>query len=374
MAPPHSRRHVKAQVCTLTLVACLALLSGAAQAAQTVIIMRHCARTTPDNVNGAPGFNFAQNYTAKPWPAWPDNLPPYLCLPHGVEIVRGSGRWLAANANLASPIAITADDVQRDRTTAAAVADGMGWNGKVFDDHGPFASACAAPAASVADAAIAANLKAHPKPADYDAKLALLQGITGQGAAPPLADIAEDIEGGDFNGGPQVAQYLTERLLMELGGNMSVGWGTKVNIYDILELHSWQRHVERVVPKTQANYGASITWNVLNSLSDGTPGTQFFVGHDETMWSLAATIGLTWTPAGLPVLPTVPGSILRFDLDGDSVTSTYMYPLFTDTGADTGKLYSAPVTFTAVGSTSIPMSNLTKVAQAGINMECVVFS
>ena len=73
-----------------------------AHAVETVLVMRHCVRSTTNHMEGgAPGFNSYDNYTAQPWPPWPDNLAPYLCLPNGLSIVQGTGKWLAAHGGLA---------------------------------------------------------------------------------------------------------------------------------------------------------------------------------------------------------------------------------------------------------------------------------
>ena len=69
-----------------------------ADAASSVYVMRHCARTTPNKLDGgAKGFDWYNNYTANAWPAWPDNIQPELCLPNGLTIVEGTGAWLKAS-------------------------------------------------------------------------------------------------------------------------------------------------------------------------------------------------------------------------------------------------------------------------------------
>ena len=46
---------------------------------RSVIIMRHCARSTPLTIDGgADGFGFLDNYTAHHVPVWP--VQPYQCL------------------------------------------------------------------------------------------------------------------------------------------------------------------------------------------------------------------------------------------------------------------------------------------------------
>ena len=96
---------------------------------------------------------------------------------------------------------------------------------------------------------------------------------------------------------------------------------------------------------------------------------QFYVGHDSQMWGLAGTLALRWQAAGLPLLPTLPGSMIRFDRDGDTVTVTYHYPLFTD---NSGVLYSTPANLGAVGGNQLSFSQLQSIASAGINPACVV--
>ena len=89
------------------------------------------------------------------------------------------------------------------------------------------------------------------------------------------------VAGGYFDGGVQVGSELSERLLMELGGNMEVGWGKVTNyqqVYEMLTVHATVTHISNVVPALQKQYGASITQYVLNAL-DGKPGSQVRSWH-----------------------------------------------------------------------------------------------
>jgi len=89
------------------------------------------------------------------------------------------------------------------------------------------------------------------------------------------------------------------------------------------------------------------------------------------MWSLAATLDLFWEAKGLPYLPTLPGSMLRFDLDATTktVTVSYMYTLFTNF---TGDLSTTPVTLDAVNSNVVSLDKLRSLALDAIDRECVV--
>ena len=121
-----------------------------------------------------------------------------------------------------------------------------------------------------------AHWKQFPLGPSYDKALALLQSVLGKGVAPALADIPNVVAGGYFDGGVQVGSELSERLLMELGGNMEVGWGKVTNyqqVYEMLTVHATVTHISNVVPALQKQYGASITQYVLNAL-DGKPGSQ----------------------------------------------------------------------------------------------------
>lgn len=345
-------------------------------AAQTVLVMRHCARTTPNDVEGgAKGYDWANNYTAQPWPAWPDNLAPYLCLPNGLTIVKGTGTWLRLNGNLPQPIAITADNVTRDLQTSEALIEGLQWKGQYRTDHGPFSSACTKRPNAFRDSAIRAHLAAHPLTQQYTDALNMLQQVTGKGVAPLPSDIPNHVHHGYLEGGIEVGQGEAERLLMELGGNMTVGWGnvkSPIDVYTMLNVHSYARFLQDVIPAIQRNEGASITAAVLSSLSSSQPGTQFYVGHDSQLWSLAATLGLWWAAEPLPMLPTLPGSMLRFDKVGDTVTVSYLYALFTDS---TGQLYTTPATVAGANNSSkLSLSQLQAIANAGINQTCVVKS
>ena len=162
-----------------------------AHAVETVLVMRHCVRSTTNHMEGgAPGFNSYDNYTAQPWPPWPDNLAPYLCLPNGLSIVQGTGKWLAAHGGLAhvrgvqdvcvcscsvfcflcadacmalvmalvfhvQPIAVTSDNVTRDIETSHALASGLAFPASgIVVNHAPFGNACPGLNSSYRDAAI----------------------------------------------------------------------------------------------------------------------------------------------------------------------------------------------------------------------------
>ena len=167
-------------LCVALVAVVLVTAPMAAQSATSVFVMRHCARTTPNTLDGGdPQYTYYNNYTAINWPEWPNNLPAYQCLPNGLTIVQGSGKWLAANkiptvrsahaarevglARLAAyhrfschqPIAITADAVARDLETSASLVDGLGISqDAVTVNHAPFGDACPSFNDTFKDAAI----------------------------------------------------------------------------------------------------------------------------------------------------------------------------------------------------------------------------
>lgn len=332
-----------------------------AYAADTVIVMRHCIRSTTFKEAGP--YPHADNYTAKPWPRWPvDNPEDYLCLPRGEDIITGEGRELAGEAfGVPRPIMLTVDDVSRDRTTAARVVEGLGSRVpagmQAAIDPRPFSPtpACARNSSEfmafehreVAASFTANNFTDSQVYADGVAKL---QRIVGTGVSGPLDSIPCNVTGAKLWGGCAVATDFAEELIMQWGGGIApMGWGraTGDDVRSLVQLHSISRQVTEMIPAVQAMRSASITRMVVSALGDRSAnGTQVFVGHDTQLWGLGATLGLAWIPddGAWPADATIPGSFLRFDRTEDgAVMATYNYVKTFDS-AD-GKLGSTRVTW-----------------------------
>ena len=81
---------------TLFALAIAGVLSlAAATVTRTVVVIRHCARSTPSTTgSGDPKYRSFDNYTSHAFPPWP--VAPYQCLPHGVKIVQAEGAHLRA--------------------------------------------------------------------------------------------------------------------------------------------------------------------------------------------------------------------------------------------------------------------------------------
>lgn len=315
-----------------------------------------------------------------------------MCLPRGLDIIKAQGQWYDAHGNLPTPIRVTADVVQRDQDTAAALVAGMGLPaGTVAVDSAPYgpnfteASGCTEIQDMKKAQLIKAYMKANPWPKGYDDTLAKFQKVLGKGVAPELHAIpcvANETDG-DLDGGCSVASGFAQTLMMQWGGGVSpIGWGrvsVPGDVQEFLTLHALQRIRARAVPGIAYVDGASITWMTAAALADtGFGGTQFFVGHDTQMWQLAATLGLDWSPPGWPNKATIAGSGLRFDVADSSevgagdplVTASYVHvDTFSDT---TGALVSTPVTFTMAptGPGPVPLSYLHAQVQKGIDTSC----
>ena len=100
---------------------------------------------------------------------------------------------------------------------------------------------------------------------------------------------------------------------------------------------------------------------------------QFFVGHDSQLWSLAATLNMEWEVplVELSSLATLPGSMLRFDLDttANTVTVRYLYPVF---NTSTGELHEGVVKMVAAdGSNTLSLDAFKALVAAGIDERCV---
>ena len=222
-----------------------------------------------------------------------------MCLPRGIEIIKGTGSYWKTYGSFPTPIHLIVDDIQRDKDTATALLEGLELPSSVATvSAAPFNSAPGCPKLSTDSEAkfIREKMEETQKPKDWEELFNLLQNITGRGSAPPLSLIDDVINGGYLNGRSCYAADFAENFLLQFGGGMKLGWGklSPFDLYRILSLRSYDRLCSKVVPGIQAYRGASIAAAVLRSLQQNGNGTAIYVGHDSDMWSLAAILNLTW--------------------------------------------------------------------------------
>lgn len=299
----------------------------------TVLVMRHCVRSTEDEgIFAVPNHTFYDNYSSQPWASFGNE--PMACLDRGLEIIRAQGKWLAQGGNLPQPVRVFADTVSRDEETGKALLDGLGLpanRGSLMVDDSIFyvKGGCNM---TYEERALALDgcVAAQPRGIEFAAMEQKLVDILGVGDAgnwrlrEPCGMMSTDT--GAPAGACQAASSFAERLFMEWGGGMKVGWG-KIDadkLPEIMKLHTWYRTVKGACKAVVAKEQASIVSAVMKTLADGR-GTMVYAGHDTQMNALQGLLGLTWRPSPWPDNPTMPGSALRFDREGDTVSVSYVY-------------------------------------------------
>jgi len=315
----------------------------------SVLVMRHCVRSTAeDGIFAVKGLHYYNNYSARPWP--PFHVPVMYCLPRGVQIVEGTGRWFKEHGDLPEPVHVTSDYSQRDLDTSRAFLTGLGWadasnfavDGSMFATN--YSEAC--PEFQPWEKALAKGkqLAAFPMPKNFVDLHTALFSTMGQGAAGDWTGVPchASNHSGYLIGGCAAASEFAERLLMESGGAMRVGWGklSEEDVQELLQLHAWFRQVDEGTPELIFRSQAGISRAVLAVLDAEAEGTEIFVGHDTQLNALNAALGLSWEPTPFPINATLPGSALRFDRQGDTVEISYVYP--SSVSDSTGAMSSVP--------------------------------
>ena len=321
---------------------------------RVVAVVRHGIR--------APTLTAAvARFASEPWPALPVN--PGDLTPHGAAALRTlgadlrsayfvSGRLPLLGCATSADVFIRADNAtSRTRDSAAALAGGLG-PGCTIDVQtvaGPepdplFAGLDAKicpfdPAAARAAmlAAIGGDL-AHPTP-DYPAELRALEAVI----APDAKGTETPVLAGDNSltltnaqirlAGPLAdGAALAEALELSYAeGVPGAGWGRldPAGLAVIMRLHTTFATLLRRPPYVAAHAGAALAHAVLTTLGlpAGAPGAPMpgpaaklvaFVGHDVTLASLAAILGVDWTLPGQPD-ETAPDTALVFELWRDGL-------------------------------------------------------
>lgn len=340
----------------------------------TVIVMRHCIRSTDDNSMIAfPGWSHSKDYSSQPLFEFP--VPAWFCLPRGEELLEAQGRKLQAQGGLPMPMRAVADDVrvgQRDNVTMQRILAGLGLTPgtdgvSAIIDSQPFSppttAACVRDRPSLLDmqAGLNAFIAANPSSASYARKLERMYELAGNGlagnwtglgckAAPFQADIAL------LDGACEVGLNLAERLFMEWGGGFPSTWGQidGTEVAELLELWATGMNTWFGTQPMVGYLGAPIAAAVIDGFHDDKRGTNLLVGHDTNLIQLRSLLNLTWPAGPFPTNSALPGSMLRFDRDGDLVTATYMFPA--DYASLDGTMTSVPAVFAETGNNTMAWS------------------
>ncbi|CAJ1394923.1 unnamed protein product [Effrenium voratum] len=332
-----------------------------AQPDSSVLVFRHCPRSTKPELQGRT-YN---NYSQQPFPDFP--VAPMLCLPRGLDILQAQGRFL--KASLPEPIHVVADDVERDKQTASALLEGLGLTSDVLTvSSAPFSKSDGCPDLPEAEAlkALEEQVRRFPNPASYTNLTQRLWEVLGDGAAgdwPAWPCATKQLH---LGGSCYVSSAIMERFLMEWAGGMPMAW-SKLRPWELpsfLQLHVWAR-TAATAAQLVARDQASIAFWVLNALAE--KGTQIFTGHDSQLNALQAIFELYYTPTPWPPQATLPASALRFDRTGSKVTITYHYVDFAE---DSGAMIQVPVALeNSFGQ--VEVSHLLRKALQNTVMECV---
>jgi hypothetical protein len=109
---------------SLLCAAALASAASSADVTRTVIVMRHCVRTTPFTLDGEffPDFN---DYSSRPFPQW--KYPALQCVPRALGVIARQGAFLRYNYTLAPPlIKVISDAIDPDIDTSRSLLQRFG--------------------------------------------------------------------------------------------------------------------------------------------------------------------------------------------------------------------------------------------------------
>lgn len=352
----------------------------------TVIVMRHCVRSTPGNeVDANHSYTYDNNYSHEAWP--PFIAPAWYCLPRGEDIVEAQGKWFASNGDLLLPLRAIADDVpvgQRDKVTMERFLKGLSLsansvtskvNGLPFRPASTSSCTKARPTSEEMLDAMKVSLDHPALPAGYEEDMQLLYNALEAGVAqnwtgiPCTAALLGNEEMPMPAGACQAAAEFSERLLMEWGGGMNIGWGRikADQLPDLLRLHSFHFQKWFGLLEIAKWYGASIIRDVASRLNVAEAGTTLYVGHDSDIMMLNRALGLSWNAKPFPVNATLPGSMLRFDREGDTITASYMY--VANFSNKDGVMLSVPALFNG-SSNNIAASAFARLAEQNSVEQC----
>lgn len=355
---------------------------------RTVLIMRHCVRSTPnDGLFEVAGRDMKfDDYSELKWPSFDVNA--MQCVPRGLDLVKAHGTWFRQHAQLHQPVFVIADDYPRDKATADAFVDGLGLTGEVASlvDKTRFTEGKMCKwGAEDKMPLLVANLAAHPPFPDMEKELQEVKAIVGT-----AKDAATDWTKAPCSaafiwpswakerkallvGACKIGYELVERLFMQWGAGTEVGWGRvkPESLPRLMRLMAWYDTVVRTIQDdvrhTQATFGRA----VLEDLNDSYGGTTIYVGHDTQLSALQGMLGITWQADPFPDDITLPGSILRIDREENVVRAQYIY--LDDFSKDGSEMKNTTVLFQNDEEhlTSMPFSVFNDRIQQGTEPSCV---
>ena len=354
----------------------------------TVYLMRHCARSTylPDLYGGQEPEYLANYSDGGELPDW--GVAPTLCTHRGSRIVQGEGASLKkevlSRMGPQKELKVIYDaGSRRDNTTALDFLEGVGLpfvkrdgDAEIFT---PTWAGCPELTPAAKEAAVSAQLAAVSKPHDYEARVAALQELLGEGIA-NFTTMPDVVSGGPVGliGGSFVASSWIEAMLLQQGAGLPMGYGrvTPDMLYEMLELHVYYRAVADKPFAIEQRGQSNLLAHMLKDLQVADGGVSLYVGHDTNLDGISVMLSLSWPHAPpYPANTTVPGSMLRLTTSGvgdaATVQAAFIYPkTFTN---DDGDVAEVEALF-ANGKSTMPLAELASLANSRIDPRCVRLS
>lgn len=354
----------------------------------TVYLIRHCVRSTfSPALYGGQEPEYLANYSdGGPLPDW--GVPPTMCTARGSRIVQGEGRALRSEflsrMGEEQLLKVVYDaGSRRDNTTALDLLEGIGLpyakrdgDAEIFT---PTWDGCPELTPAAKEAAVIAQLAAVAKPHGYEARVAALQELLGQGVA-NFTTMPSVVSGGPVGliGGSFVASSWIETFLLQHGAGLPMGYGrvTPAMLYELLELHVYYREVADKPFAIEQRGQSNLLAHMLKDVQAADGGVSLYVGHDTNLDGIAVMLSLAWPSAPpYPANTTVPGGLLRLTTtgmgDAATVSAAFIYPkTFSN---DDGDVAEVEALF-ASGNSTMPLAELTRLADARIDPRCVRLS
>lgn len=371
--------------------ACLFGLLYSALSDEKVLFLRHCVRGPYKELytnRGAVGLNYADNYTAQPFPTDEDwgVSGEALCTQLGKSMVTSLGRSL--QRVLPSPVSVTADDSPRCVDTAQHLAAELNSAASVdqelfFPDK---ANICPPLNTSELAASVEEQLALAQTPGSYlngvwelkQSLLAELQALVGKGAAPSMEDLPDHISEGYFVGGLFAAsEAIIERFILEAGDDLPVAWG---KLDGLRREELWRKWQPLHVLYGRLNHGGTILatrnggqslWHILQLLESGSGGSTVLVGHDTNLDSIAKLADLQWQCGPFAPNGTPPVTGLLFSREGGDVRIQAVCTPYE--GELVGSVLFGPVSVGAVPVSELPMSltALKSAVEKRLDFDCI---
>jgi hypothetical protein len=280
-------RRMRQALSFFVLLLVVAAVEASADITRTVIVMRHCVRTTPFTLDGEILSNF-NDYSSLPFPEW--KYPAWQCVPRGLDLIATQGAYLREKQPLAQPlIKVVSDAIDRDIDTSHFLLQGLGEpsfpvvaDGAIFDAQQ--GGVCPPDPVEWNDEMILLRLSQAPIPHHHRQLLNSLQAKLGRGIAPSFTNISDSANVSTFVGGSAVAAEIAGYFEMAAGSGIDMSWAnvTADDVRNMLPLIVYQHNVwMRALPLAQHGH-SNLLAHVLRDLDPVSPsGTSFYVGHDR---------------------------------------------------------------------------------------------